>query len=59
MEELLNLLLLERGKLANAALMHPSERSEFEYGRVSGQYQGLTKAIEAVNSILADRDEDE
>ena len=59
METLLNLLLSKRDEVANSALMHPAERTEFEYGRVSGQYQGLTAAIEAVTSVLADNNEDE
>jgi len=58
-EKLLNLLLVERDKVAHSALKNPADRSAFEYGRVSGQYHGLTIAIEALTSVLADKDEDE
>lgn len=58
MDKLLNRLLDQRDKLAHAAL-NPTEKSEFEYGRVSGLYQGLTMAIEVVQAMLDDKDEDE
>lgn len=59
MEKLLNRLLEQRAHLAASALMHPTDKTEFEYGRVAGLYQGLTTAIEAVQNVLADGDEDE
>ena len=59
MEKLLNSLLVKRAEVATSALMNPADRSEFEYGRVSGQYQGLTMAIEALQNVLADKDEDD
>lgn len=57
MEKLLISLIEQRSELADTALLRPTERSEFEYGRVSGLYQGLTKAIEAVQQMLADKEE--
>lgn len=59
MEKLLNVLTLKRAEVATSALMNPADRTQFEYGRVSGQYQGLTMAIEAVKEIMADKDEDD
>ena len=59
MEKLLIRLLEQRSEVANSALLSPSDRTAFEYGRVSGLYQGLTKAIEAVQDVLADRDEED
>jgi hypothetical protein len=58
MEKLLNRLLDQRTQLAHAA-MSPTEKTEFEYGRVSGLYNGLTMAIEVVQEMLDDRHEDD
>lgn len=58
MEKLLVSLIERRSDLANSALMSPSGRDSFEYGRVSGLYQGLTMAIEAVQDMLADKEDD-
>lgn len=59
MEKLLALLIEERSGVAHTALRNPGGRDSFEYGRVSGLYQGLTVAIEAVQNVLADKEEDE
>lgn len=57
MEKLLTQLIELRSAHAHEALLRPSERSSFEYGRVSGLYQGLTMSIEAVQNMLADNEE--
>lgn len=57
MEKLLIRLLEQRAQLAGQALLQPVGRDSFEYGRVSGLYQGLTMAIEALQDVLADKDE--
>ena len=59
MEKLLIRLLEQRQQLAETALMQPSDRTGFEYGRVSGLYQGLTMAIQAVQNVLADNEKDD
>ena len=47
-----------RTQHAHATLHSPAAKTEFEFGRVSGMYQGLTVAIEAVMKCMADNDED-
>jgi len=59
MEKLLNALLLKRAEVATEALLKPVSGTAFEYGKVSGQYLGLTMAIEALQDVLADKDEDD
>jgi len=59
MEKLLTALIARRAEVSHEALARPAERSSFEYGRVSGVYQGLTAAIEALQDVLADKEEDE
>jgi hypothetical protein len=56
---LLNRLLEQRKGIAETALLQPADKTEFEYGRVAGLYQGLTMAIEALQDVLADREDDE
>jgi hypothetical protein len=46
-------------RIAETALLKPADKTEFEYGRVAGLYQGLTMAIEALQDVLADREDDE
>lgn len=60
MEKLLASLIELRSRVAHEALSAPREgEGGFEYGRVSGQYHGLTMAIEAVQDMLADKEERE
>lgn len=59
MQELLIRLQVRRAELATTALQHPTERTEFEYGRVSGIYQGLTMAIEALQELQAEKEKDD
>ena len=58
MDKLLISLIERRSELAHAALETPKDGTEFEYGRMVGRYQGLTMAIEAVQEMLADKEED-
>jgi hypothetical protein len=48
----------EQAELASAALRSPSSRDLFEYGRVTGMYAGLERAIEVVKSINREEDDD-
>jgi len=57
MEELLRKLAEHRAATANDALMRPTSKSEFEFGRSCGYYQGITYAIEALESLLSDGDD--
>lgn len=59
MDKLLVELIERRSEIAHVALANPSGRDSFEYGRVSGMYQGLTVAIEAVQAMLADKEDEE
>ena len=47
-----------RAQHAHESLHSPASKTEFEFGRVSGLYQGLTVAIQAVTKCMADSDED-
>lgn len=59
MEKLLVSLIELRSRIAHEGLAAPKDGSSFEYGRVVGQYHGLTIAIEAVQEMLADKEERE
>lgn len=59
MDKLLVSLIELRSQVADKALAAPKDGSSFEYGRVSGQYHGLSMAIEAVQQMLADKEDDE
>lgn len=45
-----------QAELAHAALASPSERTEFEYGRVSGMFAGLEDAKNLILNYVADKD---
>lgn len=45
-----------QAELAKAALSAPQDRSEFEYGRVSGIYAGLEMAKEMILGLQAEKD---
>lgn len=47
----------EQLKLARSSLSAPADRSEFEYGRVSGIYAGLERAKQIVLNFQAEKDE--
>jgi len=59
MEQLLVNLIELRSEVAVEALTKTGDGSSFTYGHVSGQFKGLTMAIEAVQQMLADKEEDE
>ena len=59
MEKLLVALIEQRAEVADQSLKQPADRSAFEYGRVSGMYQGLTMAIVAVQDLLAEKEDEE
>ena len=58
MEKLLAALIKQRSEVAHEALTRPADKTSFEYGKVSGLYQGLTTAIEAVQDMLADKEDE-
>lgn len=43
-----------REEHANAVLIAPKDPTAFEYGRVSGFYQGLVAAESLINEVLAE-----
>ncbi len=45
-----------QAELAKAALGTPAAKTEFEYGRVSGQYAGLEDAKNLILNFVADKD---
>lgn len=47
----------EQAELAAAALRRPNSRDAFEYGRVSGQYAGLERAIEIIMSTMKEEED--
>jgi len=59
MDTLLADLIQRRSELAHAALATPGDGGLFEYGRMVGQFQGLSTAIEAVQQMLAEKEDDE
>ena len=59
MEKLLNRLIELRAELAHTALATPKDGTAYEYGRMVGRFHGLTDAIEAVQMMLADNNEDD
>jgi hypothetical protein len=55
------LALLEQTRSSHAvtSLISPKDRSEFEYGRVSGFFQGLAVAEELVNQVISEERQNE
>ena len=47
----------EQAALAAAALSRPNARDSFEYGRVSGHYAGLERAIEIIMSTMKEEED--
>ena len=47
----------EQAELAAAALRRPNARDAFEYGRVSGQYAGIERAIEIIMSTMKEEED--
>ena len=59
MQELIRSLIQLQSEHARAALLNPAERNDFEYGKVSGFYQGLNAAIEALKEFEAGKEEED
>lgn len=57
-ERVLIALRKEQRDFADSALSRPAERDAFEYGRVTGHYSGITKAIQLMEDSLNLDDED-
>ena len=57
-ERVLIALKKEQREFADGAMRHPAHRDAFEYGRVTGHYSGITKAIEAIEMALNTESED-
>ncbi|CAB4145672.1 hypothetical protein UFOVP1204_5 [uncultured Caudovirales phage] len=49
----------QKSELAESSLARPQERDAFEFGRVSGMYVGLSRALQIIENILnEDKEED-
>ena len=48
----------ELEKTSDAALTSPRSDSLFEYGRVVGVYQGLKSALQVVDDLMTEQDEE-
>lgn len=49
----------ERAQFAHIALAQPAGHDAFDYGRACGIYLGLTKAIEVINTVVEERDDED
>lgn len=45
----------ELDEIAHQAMSSPAGRDAFEYGRVTGMYAGLKRAVEIVEMAIGDR----
>lgn len=57
-ERVLIALKKEQKEFADSAMSHPAHRDAFEYGRVTGHYSGLMKAVETIEMALNKESED-
>jgi hypothetical protein len=57
-ERVLIALKKEMGVLAHSALDSPAQRDAYEYGRMVGNYAGLKRAVETIETALTDESED-
>ena len=48
-----------RGQYAHSALSQPGGHESFDYGRACGIYAGLTLAVETINTVIEDRDDED
>lgn len=48
-----------RSKYATQALEKPSGHESFDYGRACGIYSGLTLAVETINTVIEERDDED
>ena len=60
MDPLLIIASLERklSELAHGSLQRPADKSLFEYGLVTGQYQGILQSINEVKRLMLGNEED-
>ena len=58
-ERVLFALKKEQREFADSALARPAERDAFEYGRVTGHFSGIQKAIQTIEDSLSATDEDD
>ena len=58
-ERVLIALKKEQREFAESAMAHPAHRDAFEYGRVTGHYSGLMKAVETIEMALNKESEDD
>jgi hypothetical protein len=58
-ERVLVALRREIDSLAHSALAQPASRDAFEYGRVTGHYSGLMKAVETIEMALNKESEED
>lgn len=47
----------EQAEMAAASLRRPNAKDLFEYGRVSGYYAGLERAIEIIMSTMKEEED--
>lgn len=47
----------EQAEMAAAALKRPNARDAFEYGRVSGHYAGLERAIQIIVNTMKEEED--
>ena len=48
----------ELNSLAHSALSQPAGRDAYEYGRMVGNYAGLKRAVETIETALTEESED-
>ena len=58
-ERVLIALKKEQREFADSALIRPAERDAFEYGRVTGHFSGIQKAIQIIEDSLSQDSEDD
>ena len=57
-ERVLLALKKEQREFADSAMAQPAHRDAFEYGRVSGHFSGINRAIQIIEESLSATDED-
>lgn len=58
-ERVLVALKKEQREFADSALARPAERDAFEYGRVTGHFSGIQRAIQTIEDALYQNSEDD
>lgn len=49
----------ERSQFAHSVLSQPGGHESFDYGRACGMYAGLSMAVDIINAVVEDRDDEE